>query len=177
MKTRDVLKRLHRKVWSRLGGRKPYLKLLVLLYIILLVLTLFLYLESKSTATPSANRRRPPMNSVTPSLTALRKSLEEKSKPKKFTYYLLNNQRLNLSTDEVLPLGPLAPNKPAPATLKERVQISSPSRRKSILLMWDVGFSQENLRGCKDWDCEVTADRSRFEEADAVFFQVKSAIS
>lgn len=39
---------------------------------------------------------------------------------------------------------------------------------KSLILLNDVNFSQENFRGCPDWNCEVTFETSQSDKADAI---------
>uniref|UniRef100_A0A915EGP2 Uncharacterized protein n=1 Tax=Ditylenchus dipsaci TaxID=166011 RepID=A0A915EGP2_9BILA len=40
--------------------------------------------------------------------------------------------------------------------------------------MWDTHFDQTNLRGCPDWNCEISSDHSLLEKADASGVPVNS---
>ncbi|KAL3107202.1 hypothetical protein niasHT_011921 [Heterodera trifolii] len=61
------------------------------------------------------------------------------------------------------------------ASLEDRAQLQPEqidnSSAPPLLLMWDANF-EKNLRGCADWNCEVTNDQGRLRDADAVFFQI-----
>ncbi|KAI1718485.1 glycosyltransferase family 10 (fucosyltransferase) c-term domain-containing protein [Ditylenchus destructor] len=85
-----------------------------------------------------------------------------KSEQTAFSYRIkVNNE--DIFAEEVLP-------NPGVLSLQERLSLSTPVQKKSLLLMWDTVFTQENLRGCPDWNCEISTDRSLIEKADAVFF-------
>jgi len=76
--------------------------------------------------------------------------------------YRIQHQNENLSIEHILPYT---------AGLEERVVLPEGRRRQkpSILLMWDVPFNQDNLRGCPDWNCIATSDHALLPNAAAVF--------
>ncbi|CAD6192266.1 unnamed protein product [Caenorhabditis auriculariae] len=56
----------------------------------------------------------------------------------------------------------------SPIKLAERMKCNVKKGEKRVILSWNAGHSQENLNGCKDWNCEYTHDRSKVAEAAAV---------